>query len=124
MKIITVLENNVFDVNGEIITNKDPQFRFYKQMFNQKCIEIKTGAQIVKKPLGRPKGTSKVYRTVYVEKKALNQILDIVKVLNKDQRILDKINEGQEKDVKPYTWDTLPPALNEFWSKYFNKQKL
>ena len=121
MKIITVIENNVFDVNGEIITNNDPQFRFYKQMFNQKCIDIKIGAQIVKKQVGRPKGTNKVYRTVYVEKTALNTVLNVVKVLNKDQRILDNINEGQESDVEPYTWDTLPPVLNEFWSEYFKK---
>ena len=121
MKTITLLLNFDIDVNGKVYKKEGEGYYKYYSMFVKKGVALKIGAVIELKPLGRPKGTSKVYRTVYIEKTALNQMLDVVKVLNKDQRILDKINEGQEKDVALYTWDTLPPALNEFWSKYFNK---
>ena len=40
------------------------------------------------------------------------------------QKIVDKVNQGQEKDVKPYTWGTLSPSTREFWIDYFKKNKL
>lgn len=33
------------------------------------------------------------------------------------QTIIDKMNEGQEADTAPYTWETIPNGLKEFWSK-------
>lgn len=29
--------------------------------------------------------------------------------------IVSKVNEGQESDVPPYTWDTIPESLKQFW---------
>lgn len=40
------------------------------------------------------------------------------------QKIVDKVNHGQEKDVVPYTWDTLSPGTRAFWIEYFKKNKL
>jgi len=36
------------------------------------------------------------------------------------EKILEKVNEGQEEDVLPYTWETIPDSLKEFW---YNKLK-
>lgn len=35
-------------------------------------------------------------------------------------RIIDKVNEGQESDVIPFTWDTISDTLKSFWDEYFN----
>ena len=35
-------------------------------------------------------------------------------------RIINKMNEGQESDVPLYTWKTIPNSLKEFW---FNQLK-
>lgn len=40
------------------------------------------------------------------------------------QKIIDKINEGQEFDVALYTWDNIPKSLKIFWKHYYNNQKL
>ena len=37
------------------------------------------------------------------------------------KRIIDKINEGQEPDVKLYRWETISDSLKFFWSDYFAK---
>jgi hypothetical protein len=34
------------------------------------------------------------------------------------EKVLNKINQGQESDVKPYTWETAPESLKDFWFKY------
>jgi len=39
------------------------------------------------------------------------------------QKIINKMNEGQESDVPLYTWSTIPKGLRIFWHKYYlNKQ--
>jgi hypothetical protein len=35
------------------------------------------------------------------------------------QKIINKMNEGQESDVPLYTWSTIPKGLRIFWHKYF-----
>jgi len=51
------------------------------------------------------------------------------------EQILNKVNEGRERDVPPYTWETIPDSIKKFWiewettqwnikdtySNYFNK---
>jgi hypothetical protein len=37
------------------------------------------------------------------------------------KKIIDKMNEGQEKDIPLYTWKTIPNSLKEFWSNQLNK---
>jgi hypothetical protein len=40
------------------------------------------------------------------------------------QKIIDKVNENQEADVVPYTWETIPLSLRRFWLQYLaNQQK-
>ena len=39
------------------------------------------------------------------------------------QQIIRKVNEGQEKDVRPYSWKTIPFSLKIFWIDYFRQQK-
>jgi hypothetical protein len=34
------------------------------------------------------------------------------------EKILNKINEGQEADVALYTWDIAPESLKDFWFKH------
>lgn len=34
-----------------------------------------------------------------------------------EKRIIDKANEGQDADVKPYPWETIPTSLKQFWIK-------
>lgn len=38
-----------------------------------------------------------------------------------EKRIIDKVNEGQESDVKPYTWEAIPTSLKQFWIKQLTK---
>jgi len=35
------------------------------------------------------------------------------------QKIIDKLNEGQESDVPKYTWNTIPESLKRFWINYY-----
>lgn len=35
------------------------------------------------------------------------------------QKIIDKMNEGQEVDVPKYTWETIPDSLKRFWINYY-----
>ena len=35
------------------------------------------------------------------------------------EKIVNKINEGQEKDVKAYTFKDISPSLWSFWTEYF-----
>jgi hypothetical protein len=35
------------------------------------------------------------------------------------QKIIDKMNQGQEVDVPLYTWETIPQSLKRFWIKYY-----
>ena len=43
-------------------------------------------------------------------------------MINK-QRIIDKINENQESDVKKYEWEDISDSLKSFWNDYFNNNK-
>lgn len=35
------------------------------------------------------------------------------------QRIVNKVNEGQEPDVVPYTYETIPNSIKWFWIRVF-----
>jgi len=35
------------------------------------------------------------------------------------QRIVDKVNENQESDVRTYLWRTIPSSIRLFWIEYF-----
>ncbi len=39
------------------------------------------------------------------------------------QKIIDKINENQEEDVKPFTWLTISYKLKKFWINYFREEQ-
>lgn len=39
------------------------------------------------------------------------------------RKIIDKINEGREADVKKYKWSEIPDSLKSFWNDYFNNNK-
>ena len=38
------------------------------------------------------------------------------------QKILNKINEGQESDTEPYTIENTPESLIEFWEELFKNE--
>jgi len=40
------------------------------------------------------------------------------------QQIIDKMNDGQEKDVPLYTWETIPDSLKQFWTEQFKNEKI
>ena len=35
------------------------------------------------------------------------------------QKIIDKLNQGQELDVPLYTWETIPESLKRFWINFY-----
>lgn len=43
--------------------------------------------------------------------------------MNIRQQILNKMNENQEADVRPYSWVTTPLSLRRFWANYFREKK-
>ena len=39
-------------------------------------------------------------------------------------KIVEIVNQNQESDVIPYTWETIPLSLRRFWLQYLaNQQK-
>lgn len=38
-------------------------------------------------------------------------------------KIVEIVNSGQEVDVVPYTWETIPLSLRRFWLQYLANQK-
>jgi hypothetical protein len=39
-------------------------------------------------------------------------------------KIVEIVNQNQEADVVPYTWETIPLSLRRFWLQYLaNQQK-
>ena len=119
--VITVLENEVIDVNGVLYKKDDPFYFQYYVMFVKKGLVFKTGATIVKKPAHRPRTSTKVKKTLYIEKKHVDDLEAIKKGLNMSDKIVAKVNEGQEPDVKPYTIDDISIGLIKFWTKYFEE---
>lgn len=43
--------------------------------------------------------------------------------MNTRQMVIAKMNQNQEADVKPFTWNTTPRSLRRFWLRYFEEQK-
>jgi len=39
------------------------------------------------------------------------------------EKIIDKLNKGQETDVPLYTWKTIPKSLKSFWQKYYSNEQ-
>ena len=39
------------------------------------------------------------------------------------QKVVAKMNEGQEPDTKPFTWGNTPISLRIFWMRYFREQE-
>lgn len=44
-------------------------------------------------------------------------------VISLKEKIISKVNEGQESDVPPYIWETIPDSIKRFWINEFNKMK-
>jgi len=38
-------------------------------------------------------------------------------------KIVEIVNQGQESDVIPYTWETIPLSLRRFWASYLANQQ-
>ena len=38
-------------------------------------------------------------------------------------KIVEIVNQNQESDVIPYTWETIPLSLRRFWLDYLANQK-
>ena len=119
--VITVLENEAIDVNGFVLQKEDFGYSAYYAMFVKKGITFKIGAKIVQRPAHRPRTSTKVQKTLRIEKKHVSDLSAIVKGLNISDKIVAKVNEGQEPDVKPYTIDDISIGLIKFWTKYFEE---
>ena len=39
------------------------------------------------------------------------------------EKIINKMNEGQEVDAMLYNWENIPDSLKNFWHKYFINNK-
>ena len=39
------------------------------------------------------------------------------------QKVVAKMNEGQEPDTKPFTLGSVPISLRIFWMRYFREQE-
>ena len=119
--VITVLGSEAIDVNGVVLNPEDFGYYNYFAMFVKRGVAFKIGATIVQRPAHRPKTSTKVKKTLYIEKKHVEDLEAIKKGLNMSDKIVAKINEGQEPDVKPYTIDDISIGLIKFWTKYFEE---
>ena len=119
--IITVLENEAIDVNGVVYDEFDSGYYQYYAIFVKKGIPFKIGATIVQRPAHRPRTSTKVKKTLYIEKKHVEDLETIKKGLNMSDKIVAKVNEGQELDVKPYKIEDISIGLIKFWTKYFEE---
>ena len=119
--VITVLEDNAIDVNGVVLKRGDFGYYIYFGIFVKRGVAFKIGATITIKQQGRPKTSTKVKKTLYIEKKHVKDLEAIKKGLNMSDKIVAKVNEGQEPDVKPYTIDDISIGLIKFWTKYFEE---
>jgi hypothetical protein len=115
--IITVLENEAIDVNGALYKKGDVWHSQYYAMFIKKGIPFKSGAIIVQKKQGRPRTSTRVQKTLRIEKKHVEDLNIVVKGLNMSDRILAKINEGDTV----FKIEDVSISLFEFWVNYFNK---
>ena len=119
--VITVLGNDKIQVNGFVLQKEDFGYSAYYAMFIKKGVAFKTGAVIVQRPAHRPRTSTKVKKTLYIEKKHVDDLEAIKKGLNMSDKIVANINEGQEPDVKSYTIDDVSIGLIKFWTKYFEE---
>ena len=120
--VITALENDAISVNGVVYDEFDSGYYKYYAMFVKKGIPFKSGATIVQRPAHRPRTSTKVKKTLYIEKKHVDDLEAIKKGLNMSDKIVAKVNEGQEPDVKPYTIDDISIGLIKFWTEWFKNE--
>jgi hypothetical protein len=119
--VIIVLENKAIDVNGVVLQKEDFGYYKYYGMFIKRNFGFYPGAVIVQKKQGRPRSSTRVQKTLRIDKKHVDDLNKLVKGLNMSDRIVAKVNEGQEPDVKPYTIDDIPLGLIKFWTNELSK---
>lgn len=121
---ITILENLDIEVDGKVFTKNHERYSSLRAKFIKRGLPLKSGATIEEKKLGRKLSSTRVQKSIRVEKKYLDNVMNVVQAMNMLDKILEKINEGQEPDVKPYTAEDISPALAKFWIEYFKNEKL
>lgn len=121
--MIRVLAGDAIDHNGIIYNHWDAGYNNLYSMFIKRGITFKAGAIIEEKTVGRPRTSNRERLQLYVQKNHLEMVRTFKQGLDIEEYIVKKVNEGQEKDVKPYTIETIPFNLIEVWVKEFNKNK-
>ena len=119
--VITVLERDAIDVNGVVLKRGDLGYYNYFALVVKRGVAFKIGATIIQRPAHRPRTSTKVKKTLYIEKKHVDDLEAIKKGLNMSDKIVAKVNEGQEPDVKPYTIDDISIGLIKFWTNELSK---
>jgi hypothetical protein len=122
--MIKVIENLNIDHNGNIYTPKSVGYHSLYCKFIQKSIPFKIGAIIEEKTAGRHRTSNRERLQLYVQKNHIEMVRTFKQGLDIEEYIVKKVNEGQEIDVKPYTIETIPFNLIEFWVEQFKTEKL
>jgi hypothetical protein len=121
--MIKVLAGDAIDHNGIIFNTWDAGYNNLYSKFVKRGITFKAGAIIEEKERGRPRTSNRERLQLYVQKNHIEMVRTFKQGLDIEDYIVKKVNEGQERDVKPYTIETIPFNLIEFWLKEFNKNK-
>ena len=120
--MIKVLINNAIEYNGTIYQQGQTGWVALYNKFVKRGVTFKLGATIEEKERGRPRTSTKVRKQLYIDEKHA-ETLDIVKQgLNLEEKIVAKINEGQEPDVRPYKIEDISISLIKFWVAHFNRE--
>jgi hypothetical protein len=121
--MIKVIENLNIDHNGNIYTPESIGYHSLYCKFIQKNIPFKIGSVIEEKTVGRPRTSNRERLQLYVQKNHIEKVRTFKKGLDIEEYIVKKVNEGQESDVKPYTIETIPFNLIEFWVEKYKIEK-
>jgi hypothetical protein len=122
--MIKVIENLNIDHNGNVYTPESVGYHSLYCKFIQKNIPFKIGAVIEEKEVGRPRTSNRERLQLYVQEKHVKMVRTFKQGLDIEEYIVKKVNEGQESDVKPYTIETIPFNLIEFWVEQYKIEKL
>jgi hypothetical protein len=121
--MIKVIENLNIDHNGNIYTPESVGYHSLYCKFIQKNIPFKIGSVIEEKTVGRPRTSNRERLQLYVKEKHVKMVRTFKQGLDIEDYIVKKVNERQEIDVKPFTIETIPFNLIEFWVNYYNENK-
>jgi hypothetical protein len=121
--MIKVIENLNIDHNGNIYTPESVGYHSLYCKFIQKNIPFKIGSVIEEKTVGRPRTSNRERLQLYVKEKHVKMVRTFKQGLDIEDYIVKKENERQEIDVKPFTIETIPFNLIEFWVNYYNENK-